>query len=64
MLTLIILAICLSTYLRRTWPNLINGFKEGFSGMIRTFSVVGDRLSPFVSIACILLAVNNVIYRN
>lgn len=64
MLTLMVLLICLSTYLRRTWPGLINNFKEGFSGMIRTFSIVGDRLSPFVSVACILLAINNVIYRN
>ena len=63
MLTLIVLLICFSTYLGRTFKR-IKTYKEGFSGTIRTFSVIGDRLSPFVSCACIILAVNNIFNRN
>ena len=63
MLTLIVLLICLSTYLGRTFTR-IKTYKEGFSGTIRTFSVIGDRLSPFVSCACVILAINNIFNRN
>ena len=63
MITLIILLICFSTYLGRTFKRVKN-YKEGFRGTIRTFSVIWDRLSPFVSISCILLALNNIFNRN
>jgi len=63
MLTLIVLLICLSTYLGRTFAGIKN-YKEGFSGTIRTFSIIGDRLSPFVSLACIGLALNNIFNRD
>ena len=63
MMTLVILLICFSTYLGRTFKSIKN-YKEGFRGTIRTFSVIGDRLSPFVSISCILLALNNVFNRD
>ena len=59
----IVLLICFSTYLGRTFKR-VKGYKEGFSGTIRTFSVIGDRLSPFVSCACVILAINNIFNRN
>ena len=63
MMTLIVLLICFSTYLGRTFKR-IKTYKEGFSGTIRTFSVIGDRLSPFVSVSCVILAINNIFNRN
>ena len=63
MLTLIVLLICFSTYLGRSFKG-IKKHKEGFSGTIRTFSVIGDRLSPFVSFACIALSLNNILNRD
>ena len=63
MITLIVLLICFSTYLGRTFKRIKNN-KEGFSGTIRTFSIIGDRLSPFVSVACIVLALNNIFNRD
>ena len=51
------------TYLGRTFKRIKNN-KEGFSGTIRTFSIIGDRLSPFVSVACIVLALNNIFNRD
>ena len=63
MITLIVLLRCFSTYLGRTFKRIKN-YKEGFSGTIRTFSIIGDRLSPFVSIACIALALNNIFNRD
>ena len=58
MITLVALLICFSTYLGRTFTRIKN-YKEGFR-TIRTFSIIGDRLSPFVSITCIALALNNI----
>jgi hypothetical protein len=62
MLNLMMFLICLSTYIARAWPNIKN-YKEGFTGMIRTFSVIGERLSPFVAVGCIALALSNLFYR-
>ena len=62
MVTLLVLLICFSAYLGRSW-RAIKNYREGFTGMIRTFYVVGERLSPFVSLACIGLALNNIFFR-
>jgi len=56
MIVTIFLFICLSTYLNRIWPSRIKTLEEGFSGLIRRSAVIGERLSPFVAICCIILA--------
>ena len=63
MITLIFLFICMSTYLKRIWPNKIMSFREGFSGLLRNASIVGERLSPLVSIGCMGLAWYNLFVR-
>ena len=59
LLVLICLFICLSTYLGRIWPSKIKSFNSGFSGLIRNSYIIGERLSPFVSVFCIGLAIKN-----
>ncbi len=59
MLILIVLFICFSTYLFRIWPEKIKSFDKGFSGLIKNASIIGERLSPLISIGCIALAINN-----
>ncbi len=59
LLVLLCLAICLSTYLGRSFPDKIRTFNSGFSGLIKNGYIIGERLSPFVSIACIALAIKN-----
>ena len=38
-------------------------YQHGFKGIIRKAAVVGDRLSPYVSIALVCFAVANIVYR-
>jgi hypothetical protein len=40
-----------------------NSFNHGFKGMVRKAAVIGDRLSPYVSAACIFFAVANIFVR-
>ena len=51
-------------------PGFINKNKEGylylnfsFMGFFRRMAVIGDRLSPFVSILCVTMAISNLIFR-
>lgn len=59
MIIVALLIICTASYVRAIWPSFIESHKTGFRGMIRSAAVIGDRLSPFVSIACVGMAVFN-----
>lgn len=59
LLVLVCLFICLSTYLGRIWPDKVRSFNSGFSGLVKNGYIIGERLSPIVSIACIALAIKN-----
>jgi hypothetical protein len=56
LLTVLILTICTCSFLRSKLPAYINPKLEGFMGVFGKFAVVGDRLSPYVCIACFLMA--------
>mmetsp|Transcript_5852 Transcript_5852/g.6846 ORF Transcript_5852/g.6846 Transcript_5852/m.6846 type:complete len:86 (-) Transcript_5852:30-287(-) len=65
-LTIIILLICTASYVRETKLNSIlnlDAHKHGFRGIIRKFAVIGDRLSPYVSVSCIVFAFANLFFR-
>ena len=58
------LFICTCSYLRAWSPTRINTeFTHGFKGMVKNAAIIGDRLSPLVSAACIILAVSNLLLR-
>jgi hypothetical protein len=50
------LIICMCAYVRDLRPGLINSRVDGFSGLFRKAAVIGDRLSPWVSLSCVLFA--------
>ncbi|KAH8090567.1 hypothetical protein HD553DRAFT_266775 [Filobasidium floriforme] len=52
-----LLLICTCTYVRGTAPGLVDRNKEGFLGIFFKCSRIGERLSPYVSLACIAMAV-------
>ena len=63
-LTTICLFICLCSYLKYHFPQYIDrSFNHGFKGLVRKGAVIGDRLSPYVSCACIGFAVANILIR-
>lgn len=63
MLTVVILAICTCTYLRPRFPSLIDNKQPGFKGVLGKLAVVGDRLSGYVSVACIVMAFTTLFFR-
>ncbi|KAH7107392.1 hypothetical protein BKA62DRAFT_131907 [Auriculariales sp. MPI-PUGE-AT-0066] len=56
LLLVILLLICTCTYVRATFPWLVER-KEGFRGTFWKMARVGERLSPYVAIACIVMGV-------
>ncbi|EGG13197.1 uncharacterized protein MELLADRAFT_32253, partial [Melampsora larici-populina 98AG31] len=56
LLLVILLIICTCTYLRSTAPSLIDRNKHGFLGLFYKSSRIGERLSPYVALACITMA--------
>ncbi|ODO10846.1 hypothetical protein I350_01445 [Cryptococcus amylolentus CBS 6273] len=56
LLLVLLLLICTCTYIRGTAPNLVDRNREGFLGLFFKFARIGERLSPYVSLACIAMA--------
>ncbi|KAJ7065040.1 hypothetical protein C8F01DRAFT_1250040 [Mycena amicta] len=56
LLLVILLLICTCTYVRALFPSLIDRNKTGFLGLFFMSARVGERLSPYVAIACLIMA--------
>ncbi|WFD38689.1 uncharacterized protein MJAP1_001651 [Malassezia japonica] len=56
LLLVILLTICTCTYVRATAPVLIDRNKKGFLGVFFKAARIGERLSPYCSIACLIMA--------
>ncbi|KAF8322163.1 DUF1242-domain-containing protein [Clavulina sp. PMI_390] len=56
LLLVILLLICTSTYARAMAPGLVDRNKEGFLGLFWKSARIGERLSPYVALACIGMA--------
>ncbi|OAX43734.1 DUF1242-domain-containing protein [Rhizopogon vinicolor AM-OR11-026] len=57
LLMVILLMICTSTYVRAVAPRLVDKNKEGFLGLFFMSARIGERLSPYVALACVAMAV-------
>lgn len=57
LLLVLLLFICTCTYARGTAPGLVDRRKDGFMGIFFKFARIGERLSPYVALACIVMAV-------
>lgn len=57
LLLVILLLICTATYLRAMVPRLVDRQKTGMLGITWKMARVGERLSPYISICCIVMAV-------
>jgi hypothetical protein len=57
LIQVLLLFICTAAYLRPK-VKFIDNHKKGFSGIVWKAARIGERLSPWVSVACILMAVH------
>ncbi|KIM52741.1 hypothetical protein SCLCIDRAFT_1223482 [Scleroderma citrinum Foug A] len=56
LLRVILLMICTCTYVRAVAPRLIDRNKQGFLGLFFMSARIGERLSPYVAMACVAMA--------
>ncbi|KAH7339899.1 hypothetical protein B0J17DRAFT_657255 [Rhizoctonia solani] len=61
LLLVVLLIICTCTYVRAVAPGLIDRNKQGFVGLFWKSARIGERLSPYVSLACMAMAVTIII---
>eukprot|EP00850_Spirogloea_muscicola_P009426 SM000053S17383 [mRNA] locus=s53:45171:45785:+ [translate_table: standard] len=53
-LTVVLLVICTCTYVKINFPRLMDQ-KTGFRGFFWKAARIGERLSPWVSVACLTM---------
>ncbi|KAJ3384160.1 hypothetical protein HDU84_003101 [Entophlyctis sp. JEL0112] len=56
LLLILVLLVCTCTYVRAQFPSLIDKNKHGLFGAFWKLARVGERLSPYVALACIGMA--------
>lgn len=56
LLVVVLLFICTCTYVRANFPTILDRNKEGFLGGFWKAARIGERLSPYVSAACFVMA--------
>lgn len=63
LLTVVLLSICTATYLRPRFAAFIDPKKAGFPGLFGRFAVIGERLSPYISVGCVVMALVTIFLR-
>lgn len=58
LLQVMLLLICSCAYLRSLYPSLLDRNRVGFLGIFWKAARIGERLSPFVSAACAIMALS------
>ncbi|PTB56799.1 hypothetical protein M431DRAFT_386678 [Trichoderma harzianum CBS 226.95] len=57
LLLVILLLICTSTYVHHFTPGIMDRNKNGVMGIFWKCARIGERLSPYISICCVIMAV-------
>ncbi|KAK1761057.1 protein kish-A [Echria macrotheca] len=58
LLLCILLLICTSTYVHSVLPSFLDRNKTGFLGIFWKCARIGERLSPYISLCCIFMAIS------
>ncbi|KAF2745676.1 DUF1242-domain-containing protein [Sporormia fimetaria CBS 119925] len=59
LLLVLLLTICTSTYFHATFPSLMDRNRDNYLvGPFWKCARIGERLSPYVSLACVVMAVS------
>lgn len=56
LLVVVLLLICTCAYVRSMYPSLLDRNKDGFLGVFWKAARIGERLSPYVATACVVMA--------
>ncbi|RYP51256.1 hypothetical protein DL768_003353 [Monosporascus sp. mg162] len=58
LLLVILLLICTCAYLHQIFPMILDRNKQGLMGIFWKAARIGERLSPYISLCCVLMAVS------
>ncbi|KAG8624367.1 hypothetical protein KVT40_007434 [Elsinoe batatas] len=58
LLLVILLFICTCAYTHYVFPRIMDSHKDGVMGIFWRAARVGERLSPYVSLCCVAMAVS------
>ncbi|KAI0202623.1 putative S-adenosylmethionine-dependent methyltransferase [Astrocystis sublimbata] len=61
LLLVILLLICTSAYVHTMFPTILDRNKQGVMGIFWKAARIGERLSPYISLCCVFMAVSLVI---
>ncbi|ODQ44723.1 hypothetical protein PICMEDRAFT_175670 [Pichia membranifaciens NRRL Y-2026] len=61
LLQVLVLLICTSTYIHSMWPAVLDKNKTGILGLFWKCARIGERMSPYVCLCCIIIAINQLI---
>ncbi|KAJ3068129.1 hypothetical protein HDU98_008698 [Podochytrium sp. JEL0797] len=61
LLLILLLLICTCTFIRAQFPSLIDQNKRGLLGSFWKLARIGERLSPYVALACVVMAVKTLV---
>ncbi|KJZ73213.1 Protein kish-A [Hirsutella minnesotensis 3608] len=53
----LLLLTCTSAYIHQIFPRILDSNKDGPLGILWKFARIGERMSPYVSLACVFMAV-------
>lgn len=56
LLVVVLLLICTCAYIRSIYPSLLDRNKEGFLGVFWKAARIGERLSPYVAVSCVVMS--------
>ncbi|KAI0192630.1 hypothetical protein EV127DRAFT_336397, partial [Xylaria flabelliformis] len=57
LLLVILLLICTSAYVHNLFPTILDRNKQGVMGIFWKAARIGERLSPYISLCCLFMAV-------
>jgi len=57
LLLVILLLICTSAYAHQLFPGIMDRNKDGVFGVFWKCARIGERLSPYISLCCVAMAV-------
>ncbi|XP_068663876.1 uncharacterized protein [Aristolochia californica] len=60
-LTVVLLVICTCTYIKLHFPAFLQE-KTGFRGFFWKAARIGERLSPWVAIACLVMGISVIVF--
>ncbi|KAI4867184.1 hypothetical protein F4820DRAFT_226029 [Hypoxylon rubiginosum] len=59
LLLVILLLICTCAYVHQIFPTILDRNKQGLMGIFWKAARVGERLSPYISLCCVFMAVSS-----